>query len=252
MSLPVLIPARNEADHIGRALAGLPREVEPIVLPNGCTDNTAEIAREYGATVLPDLQEGKLLAIQEGITHLGRRATEPFITMDADTFPLMSRYYARAMGRGLLQLADVPAVVVGPVLFTGGPGLAANTWRSMHRYGRQLKSKTNDFDGYFAGMSMLIHPRTQKVVDALLGLEHFWPGEDYAIKDVIVDNGGSTYKTPNPLAAVVTDAVRTPSLRQKFFEDKAAVTALIKQSYKDDCPPGARRYFRPAPNGVTK
>ncbi|WP_052487896.1 glycosyltransferase family 2 protein [Gordoniibacillus kamchatkensis] len=52
----VVIPARNEADTICDVLAAC-RGIRPheiIVVANGCTDRTAQIAREFGCTVIED------------------------------------------------------------------------------------------------------------------------------------------------------------------------------------------------------
>ncbi len=54
--ISVIIPAHDEATVIGRSLSALHRgiagaEIEFIVVCNGCTDRTAEIARAHGARV---------------------------------------------------------------------------------------------------------------------------------------------------------------------------------------------------------
>ena len=53
MSISVVIAAHNEEDVVGRCLDALLRsarsnELEVAVVCNGCTDRTAEVAREYG------------------------------------------------------------------------------------------------------------------------------------------------------------------------------------------------------------
>jgi Glycosyl transferase family 2 len=52
----VIVPAHNEARVIGRLLRGLagdaqPGELDVIVVPNGCTDDTAEVAASFGPPV---------------------------------------------------------------------------------------------------------------------------------------------------------------------------------------------------------
>jgi hypothetical protein len=58
-TLTVIIPARNEAERIGRCLAGLAdqglRQLDIIVLDDDSTDDTAVVARSFGAQ-LPNLR----------------------------------------------------------------------------------------------------------------------------------------------------------------------------------------------------
>lgn len=76
----VLIPAHNEAAYIAECLAALyassavppDHQVEVLVLANGCTDQTAEIARSrvpprgWSVLVLERAEGGKLAALTEG------------------------------------------------------------------------------------------------------------------------------------------------------------------------------------------
>ena len=246
MAIPVLIPARNEAEHIANALHRLPADsTEPIVLANGCTDNTIEIARGFGVTVLERTDESKVFALQDGIRFLGHRATSPFITLDADSFPIFPNRWAKSMATGLNHTGNRPSVIAGPFAFIGSPGLVANVVATVKRYQTQRKTRNDDFLGYFAGRNMLIHPARQSVVDSLLELNNLWPGEDYAIRDLIVEAGGGTYKVTSALAAVATDGTRNPTLRQLLFEDTQETRKRLKYSYIEDRPNGAKRYFRP-------
>ncbi|MDV8149804.1 WecB/TagA/CpsF family glycosyltransferase [Arthrobacter sp. B10-11] len=83
----VIMPAHNEANVIARALAPLAplaaaRQVEVIVVCNGCTDNTAEIARRFeGVTVLESTAASKPSAMNAG----DAAASEwPRLYLDAD------------------------------------------------------------------------------------------------------------------------------------------------------------------------
>ncbi|CAM4243763.1 glycosyltransferase family 2 protein [Pseudoalteromonas ostreae] len=71
--LTVIIPAYNEEKCIEKTLSELTNfsslEVEVIVLPNGCTDNTAEFVRaKYPSFKVVELETGsKVLAINKGL-----------------------------------------------------------------------------------------------------------------------------------------------------------------------------------------
>jgi 4,4'-diaponeurosporenoate glycosyltransferase len=92
LSVSVIIPARNEEHNLPRLLRSLatqavkPREI--LVVDDGSTDRTPEVARQLGATViaskpLPDGWRGKTWACHQG----AQAATgELLLFMDADTW----------------------------------------------------------------------------------------------------------------------------------------------------------------------
>jgi glycosyltransferase involved in cell wall biosynthesis len=76
----VVVPAHNEEGNIARCVRALtrgaePGEVEVVVVPNGCTDRTAEVTRGLGidGVHVVELAKGsKVLAINEGERHATR------------------------------------------------------------------------------------------------------------------------------------------------------------------------------------
>ena len=88
MTCDLVIPALNEARSIGAVLAALPPGVvrETIVVDNGSTDGTAEIARAAGATVLAEPQRGYGRTCLTGLEHIAANADPPGIVafLDAD------------------------------------------------------------------------------------------------------------------------------------------------------------------------
>ncbi len=91
-ALSVVIPARNEAHNLPKLLRSLaaqsvkPREV--IVVDDDSTDRTADIAREFGATVigsqpLPDGWRGKTWACHQGAKTA---SGDLLLFLDADTW----------------------------------------------------------------------------------------------------------------------------------------------------------------------
>lgn len=69
----VVIPAHNEENGIGRLLRALgcpdPVPFEVVVVANGCSDSTARIARELGATVVETPVPSKVKALALGDTQ---------------------------------------------------------------------------------------------------------------------------------------------------------------------------------------
>ncbi len=107
MKLIIQIPAWNEEEHLGTALAALPRavagfdELEVLVVDDGSDDRTAEVARRHGATVVRmPVHRGLALAFATGLRAALDRDADVIVNTDAD-----NQYDA----------ADLPALVA-PIL----------------------------------------------------------------------------------------------------------------------------------------
>ncbi len=91
-TVSIIIPARNEAHNLPKLLGSIAaqsaRPLELLVVDDGSSDGTADIARRFGATVispppLPDGWRGKTWACHQGaLKALGER----LLFMDADTW----------------------------------------------------------------------------------------------------------------------------------------------------------------------
>lgn len=102
--LPVIIPAKNEAQRLPGTLVAVSRaNLLPIVVDNSSTDNTAEIAEQMGAVLLEQPTGKKMAATKRGLeyaTHELRAQSALFI--DADTLVLPG--YGEAMSRRMNDL----------------------------------------------------------------------------------------------------------------------------------------------------
>lgn len=83
----IIIPAHDEAAVLGRTLAGLAPfsdspGIEVVVVPNGCTDDTAQVARAYGFATVIERDE----ASKTGALNLGDSVASewPRLYLDAD------------------------------------------------------------------------------------------------------------------------------------------------------------------------
>ncbi|MCT9931986.1 glycosyltransferase [Planotetraspora sp. A-T 1434] len=85
--MSVIIPAHNEATVIGRLLSGLltdaePGEIDVVVVANGCSDGTADVARSFpGVRVLETPVPSKREALRMGAAAA---AAFPVLYVDAD------------------------------------------------------------------------------------------------------------------------------------------------------------------------
>lgn len=81
----LVIPALNEEDALPQVLAELPRQTfsQIIVVDNGSTDRTAEVALRCGATVVAEPRRGYGRACLAGLMQLAPE-TEAVVFLDAD------------------------------------------------------------------------------------------------------------------------------------------------------------------------
>ncbi|UJP05554.1 MAG: glycosyltransferase [Nitrosomonas sp.] len=87
--ITVLIPARNEGFHISRTLSSVrtqDEQIRVIVVDDQSTDDTAEQARRFGATIVtgttpPEGWSGKLWALEQGLAEVETSYT---LLLDAD------------------------------------------------------------------------------------------------------------------------------------------------------------------------
>jgi len=114
--ISVIIPAHNEGAVIARTLKAMtdgaePRELDVIVVCNGCTDDTADVARSFGppVRVIETRVAGKTHAL-----NLGDEAAQTFPRIYADADVVLSieaiRELARRLARGdVLAVAPTPS-----------------------------------------------------------------------------------------------------------------------------------------------
>ncbi|GAB4342754.1 MAG: hypothetical protein Kow0099_20550 [Candidatus Abyssubacteria bacterium] len=87
-SIAVIIPAFNEEASIGKVLAAIPLWVDDIiVVDNGSTDGTAEVARSHGARVISEGRRGYGSACLAGMAALGSPDVVVFLDGDFSDYP---------------------------------------------------------------------------------------------------------------------------------------------------------------------
>ncbi len=69
MYLEVVLPCLNEAEALPSVLASLPDGWAVLVVDNGSTDDTAEVARAHGARVVVEPRPGYGAAVHTGLEH---------------------------------------------------------------------------------------------------------------------------------------------------------------------------------------
>jgi glycosyltransferase involved in cell wall biosynthesis len=84
MTVVGIIPALNEERAIGQVVAGIPRDLVDVivVVDNGSTDRTTEVARAAGATVVAQAERGYGAALMAGVKAIP--FADVYVFMDGD------------------------------------------------------------------------------------------------------------------------------------------------------------------------
>lgn len=245
MSIPVLIPARNESRHIGETLEALSRQTEntePIVVVNGNTDSTPDIARNMGALVL-ESSEGKMPALQVGMRHLGKRVLESLLILDADSKPLFKGWASR-LSTNLASLPkEDPAIVWGPYFFHGEINLVVGAFYTATSvqvsWVDRDKAKPRTVRGGNIGLKI----NNEDLFEELLGLENYWPREDVAIFDTAVKHDANKKVVFHPEAWVQTSGYRSADILKKVIRERRHPSKITDDSYAREAPLGSKPYF---------
>jgi glycosyltransferase involved in cell wall biosynthesis len=84
-TIALIMPAQNEAENLPDVLRNVPDVVDQvIVVDNGSTDNTAEMANRYGATVVREPVAGYGRACLAGLSALSQAPPDIVLFADAD------------------------------------------------------------------------------------------------------------------------------------------------------------------------
>jgi glycosyltransferase involved in cell wall biosynthesis len=84
MRVAVVIPALDEAGSLPAVLGDLPAGLRVVVVDNGSTDGTGEVARAHGAEVVWAPRRGYGTAVQAGMNHLRADPPDILVILDAD------------------------------------------------------------------------------------------------------------------------------------------------------------------------
>jgi len=85
-NVDVIIPVYNEEESIGLVIGDIPKEIvnEVVVVNNLSTDNSVEVAKQAGATVVDQDKRGYGNACLKGIEYVDAKAVKPYILVFLD------------------------------------------------------------------------------------------------------------------------------------------------------------------------
>lgn len=210
----VVIPAHDEQAVIARCLRALadgtkPGELDVIVVANGCTDDTAAIAKAEGAVVVETPVGGKANALRLGDDQC---RTFPRLYLDADT-----ELTGDGVRRMVAALASTgaPACAPAPDYDTAG---ASRVVRGFHRALRALLADRDSLSG--AGAYMLTeagHARVFPLPDIIA--DDAWVHRTFTADErVVVDTARSHVRLPRTVRAVIHTRARVRQGNQQLTE----------------------------------
>lgn len=221
MKTPVIIPAFDEAEHIGSTLRALDAATtEPFVIVNGeqGARETLEVARTYVSHVYHRTEQGKFPAIQFALRTLAQYDDEaydkPILFMDADTMPLRPKQWTRTLGSAVL--GSTASAAAGLVFFHDGPIIDC-ALRNAHRFVEAAQSRRGYSLKPAYGANLAINfagdmERLEEVLDA----PHVWPAEDRYLAHLMAGEERRFTQTVRLGAAVLTSARSLVPLREKL------------------------------------
>lgn len=132
-----MIPAHNEASRIAPVIQAALKHLPVLVVDDGSSDNTAQVASEAGATVVQQTpNQGKGAALKAGFRYALEHGFEAILTLDADgqhdpaEIPLFLEAYTQSQADliiGTRDFSQMPfsrrlANTLGQVLFSWAAG----------------------------------------------------------------------------------------------------------------------------------
>lgn len=143
-----VIPAHDEAPRIGEVIRRTLEHLPALVVDDGSSDSTAEVARAGGAEVIEQRpNQGKGAALRVGFRAALERGLEAVVTLDADGQHDPADLPALLAGR---SAADTPELVVGQRVFHQMPLVrrASNelgTWLLSAALGRSIPDNQSGY-----------------------------------------------------------------------------------------------------------
>ncbi|GAA2863755.1 glycosyltransferase family 2 protein [Pseudonocardia halophobica] len=112
----IVLPCLDEAEALPGVLTALPSEWPVLVVDNGSSDGTAQVARAHGARVVVEDRRGYGAAVHTGLEHAGAELVAVLDgdgSLDADVLPPMAAVVAAgrvdlAVGRRIPEPGSWP------------------------------------------------------------------------------------------------------------------------------------------------
>ncbi len=166
MTVAVIIPAYDEAETVGSVVAvcrQVPEINEVIVVSDGSTDRTAEVARRAGASRVVELHQnhGKGAAMKIGVDHT---PADVIMFIDADLVGLTTVHLSQLLMPVLHKQADMTLGLFEGGRFTSDFGQALAPFLSGQRaLRRSLLDHVENMEDSGYGVEILLTQATRRL-----------------------------------------------------------------------------------------
>ncbi len=227
-ALPVVICAKDEAANLPAVLTSLAlsdTQVTPIVVVNGSTDASEEVAATMGAIVIAKPQPSKTAAYKAGFSFAtSELGADVVLSTDADC--VVSTHWAQGMVDSLKTGAeDRTQINFGLIGITHGPSRTTDVMRTFVLNRRQVINRMLGKVPGARGANIGIRVgQTSCARDAILSLRSdTLVGEDRVLRDIVLSTGGAA-ATNLSTKIVVTKGDRYSSLKEYLDFKRGKIT----------------------------
>lgn len=143
-AIPVLICAWNETEDLPKLLRALSLStdpVKPIVIDNNSTDGTGKLAKDLGAEVIVEKEQGLMCALITGFRYLAEKGNvQEFLLTDADSYPTPT--WAVSMKKSGMQIdSQSGGMIMGQMIY----------------HGKLIRDTARNISGWTGDLIYLIH-----------------------------------------------------------------------------------------------
>lgn len=164
-----LIPAHNEADHIGASIVALRRQSripdQIIVIADNCSDRTADVARDHGVHVIKTQgnESKKAGALNQALDQILPTLSEEDLLLIQDADSVLEPAFLASAIYAMCHISDVGAV--GGIFYgqQGGGILGALQRLEYQRYAREISRRRYRAD-VLTGTATLFSVRTLRQI----------------------------------------------------------------------------------------
>ncbi len=213
MTISVVVPAYNEQELLPACLEALLKQThapdEIIVVDNNSSDRTAEVARNYGVTVISEAKQGIMPAVYSGMT-----ASKGDIIARCDADSIVPSDWIERIVR-TMQARPEAAGVTGPGKFYGTSSIGARLAQVWYMYAYFLLVGSALANWPLFGSNCAIRRTVWQDIKKSLHREHTDIHDDMEISVHIPPNQPIIFKT-SLVVEISARALRPSDMKRRY------------------------------------